>query len=79
MLKLNIEKIRIIKRMSQEDVALKSGYSQNYISLLEKGKLRKKSPTLRAIERIAYAMNCCVYDLIDGCSCDKCKSKREEL
>lgn len=78
MLKLNIEKIRTSKRMSQDDVALESGYSQNYISLLEKGKLRKKSPTLRVIERIACAMGCCIYELIDGCPCEKCQQKRKE-
>lgn len=78
MLKLNIEKIRTSKRMSQDDVGLNSGYSQNYISLLEQGKLRKKSPTLRVIERLALAMNCCVHDIIDGCPCEKCQQKRKE-
>ncbi|WP_252241603.1 helix-turn-helix transcriptional regulator [Clostridium sp. ZBS18] len=78
MLKLNIEKIRTAKRLSQDNVGLNSGYSQNYISLLEKGKLRKKSPTLRVIERLAIALNCCIYELIDGCPCEKCQQKRKE-
>lgn len=79
MLQLNIEKIRTLKRMSQDEVGLGAGYSQNYISLLEKGQLRKKSPTLRVIEKLALSMNCCVYDIIDGCPCEKCRSKRGEL
>ncbi|WP_252251181.1 helix-turn-helix transcriptional regulator [Clostridium sp. VAP52] len=75
MLKLRIREFRIKKHMSQEQLGLKCELSQNYISLLEKGDMRTKSPTLKTIESIANALGCCIYSLIDGCDCDNCKVK----
>ncbi|WP_252225279.1 MULTISPECIES: helix-turn-helix transcriptional regulator [unclassified Clostridium] len=77
MLKLRIREFRIKKHMSQEQVALKANKCQTYISLLEKGCLRVKSPTLKTIEAVAKALGCCIYDLI-VCDCEKCQQKRKE-
>lgn len=72
MFKLNIKKYRHIRKMTQEELALKCGLTQQYMSMLEQGIIRHKSPTLRTIERISKALQVCPKDLIncsDGSSC----------
>lgn len=71
MLKLNIKKYRMLKKLSQLELANRVGVSQNYISLLERD-CRTKSPTLHTIELISKALDVCVCDLIT-CNCNKCK------
>ncbi len=77
MLFLNIRKYRHIKRLTQEELGNMVGVSQYYISQLEKGNLRKVSPTLKVLESIASALDVCICDLI-YCGCPKCQQKREE-
>lgn len=47
--------------MSQEELALDSGYSRNYVGLLEAG---KKSPTLTAISRLAQVLKVAPSELV---------------
>ncbi|HBJ1650400.1 TPA: helix-turn-helix transcriptional regulator [Clostridium botulinum] len=77
MFKLKIRQFRLKEHMSQEQLGLKCELSQNYISLLEKGCQRVKSPTLKTMEVLCKGLNCCLYDLII-CDCKKCKEKRKE-
>ncbi|MBN1076037.1 XRE family transcriptional regulator [Clostridium botulinum] len=78
MFKLRIREFRLKKHISQEQLGLNCELSQNYISLLEKGCQRVKSSTLKTLEIICKSLNCCIYELIDGCSCEKCQQKRKE-
>lgn len=59
--------------MTQEDLAAESDVSQSYINYLENND-KKRSPTLRVIERIADALGICPILLI-VCDehCTKCK------
>lgn len=77
MFNLTIRQKRAEKNLSQEELALRSGYSQNYISLLEKGKIRTRHPTLKVIWKIAEVLECCPLTLLEcTCNyCDNCKSK----
>ncbi|MBY6838758.1 helix-turn-helix transcriptional regulator [Clostridium botulinum] len=77
MFKLKIRKFRLKEHMSQEQLGLKCELSQNYISLLEKGVLRTKSPRLKTLHVLCKGLNCCLYDLVI-CDCEKCKQKRKE-
>lgn len=61
---LLIRKYRILRRMTQAELAVKSGVKQSYISQLEKNSPRAKSPTLRIIFRIALALEVCPHILI---------------
>lgn len=52
------------KRMTQEDVAKKSGISESYLSHLEKeGVSRDRTPTLQTLENLSIALNICVRDI----------------
>lgn len=77
MLFLNIRKYRHIRRLTQEELGNMVGVSQYYISQLEKGNLRRVSPTLKVLEKIANSLDVCITDLI-CCRCPKCEQKREE-
>jgi transcriptional regulator with XRE-family HTH domain len=74
---LAIHRIRTEKHISQEELALRSDLTQNYISLLERN-ISKCNPTLEVIERIANALDCCPLELIECCHCEvygECKKK----
>ena len=73
MFKLNIRKHRLAKNISQKELAQKSGISQSYVSLLEKGIEREKSPTLQTIESLADALGICAKDVLI-IECDLCKN-----
>lgn len=49
-----LRELRKDNELSQEDLAFESGYHPTYIGQLERG---KKSPSLRAINRLAKALN----------------------
>jgi transcriptional regulator with XRE-family HTH domain len=49
-----LREIRKEKDFTQEELAFESGYHPTYIGQLERG---KKSPSLRAIMRLANALN----------------------
>lgn len=73
---LKIKEIRIMKNMTQSELAKKSGVDQSYISILESIN-RKKSPTLKTLEGIGNALDICPLKLVE-CSCKNCKNKSME-
>jgi transcriptional regulator with XRE-family HTH domain len=59
---MNKEKVRlqrVMKKMSQDDLAKKAGVDRSYISQIESG---KKTPSLSVLERIADALECSLKD-----------------
>lgn len=58
---LKIREIRITKKLSQSELAKKSGVSQSYLSELESN---KKSPTLRQLFKIAKALDVDPWELV---------------
>jgi len=68
--KLYLKHHRIIKNLTQLELARKSGLTQQFISQLESNE-RAKSPTLRTIEILAKALDICPYLLIEY-SCETC-------
>lgn len=72
MYKLNIKKYRILKNMTQEELANKSGLTQSYIAKLEKDNIiRDKHPNLATLEKISDALEICLIDIIDK-NCREC-------
>lgn len=57
----NCARIRGEKELTQEDLAEKSGFSQQYISDLERG---KRNPTIVTIYEIAQALGVSHLDLV---------------
>jgi transcriptional regulator with XRE-family HTH domain len=57
-----IADLRRAKRISQEKLATKSGYSTEFISLVERG---KNSPSVAGLARIAKALSLEIKDLFD--------------
>lgn len=61
MLGRNVQRIRQEKRLTQEQLAEISGFSQQYISGLEKG---RRNPTIVTIYEIASALEVSHMDLV---------------
>lgn len=61
---LFIKKYRLLNKMTQHELALKSKLGQSYISQLETNCPRLKSPTLLVISNIAKALNVCPHALV---------------
>lgn len=59
--KINIEKYRNIKRISQNKLSKKLKISQSFISAIER---KEKSPTIRMLYRIAEELDVCPRLLI---------------
>jgi transcriptional regulator with XRE-family HTH domain len=57
----NVRKIRLRKGLTQEQFAEKSGFSQQYISGLEKG---RRNPTIVTIHELAQALGVSHMDLV---------------
>jgi transcriptional regulator with XRE-family HTH domain len=57
----NVQKIRQRKRLTQEQLAEISGFSQQYISGLEKG---RRNPTIVTIFELALALGVSHMDLV---------------
>lgn len=53
-LSVNVRKLRLERKLSQEDLAFEAGVEQSYISSLECG---VRNPTVRTIARLASALN----------------------
>lgn len=65
MYKILIRKHRRVRRMTQKQLAQRSGVSTSYISHLEKyGILRDRTPTMQCIESLAIALAMCPSDII---------------
>ena len=58
---LVLRNIRTIKKISQDELAEKSGYHRNYIGMLERG---EKSPSLRTIFNLAATLGVTASALI---------------
>jgi transcriptional regulator with XRE-family HTH domain len=70
--KLRLKHYRLTNGMSQEELAKKSGLSQQYISVIESIN-RQESPTLTSIIKLSQALKICPYALLQY-ECDKnCK------
>ncbi len=54
--------LRRAKGISQESLAAKSGYSTEFISLVERG---RNAPSVAGLARIAKALNVEIKDLFD--------------
>lgn len=61
MVGLNVQRIRLRKRLTQEQLAEISGFSQQYISGLEKG---RRNPTIITIYELALALGVSHTDLV---------------
>lgn len=57
----NVQRIRQEKRLTQEDLAEISGFSQQYISGLEKG---QRNPTIVTLYELALALGVTHVDLV---------------
>jgi transcriptional regulator with XRE-family HTH domain len=57
----NVRRIRIQKELTQEKFAEVSGYSQQYISDLERG---KRNPTIVTLYELAQALGVSHVDLV---------------
>jgi transcriptional regulator with XRE-family HTH domain len=59
----NVRRLRLAREMSQEDLAHAAELSQDQISEIENA---KHSVTLDNIQRLAFALNVRVAELLDG-------------
>lgn len=57
-----LREYRTKRKLSQEELASKSGYHRTYISLMERG---MKSPSLNTIFEIAKALACTPSSLVE--------------
>lgn len=58
------KKFRKRKRMTQEELAKRSGVSESYLSHLEKeGVLRDRTPTIQTLENLSISLGVCVKDI----------------
>ncbi|MFA7416152.1 MAG: helix-turn-helix transcriptional regulator [Rhizobium sp.] len=57
----NFARLRREKGLTQEDVALRSGFSQQYLSGLESG---KRNPTIVTLYELAQALHVSHMDLV---------------
>jgi transcriptional regulator with XRE-family HTH domain len=57
----NTKKIRLVKRLTQEELAERSGFSQQYISDLERG---RRNPTVVSLYELAQALGVDYLDLL---------------
>ncbi|WP_278524866.1 helix-turn-helix domain-containing protein [Brucella intermedia] len=56
---LNHRRIRVSRGISQDDLALTAGVERSYVGHLERG---VKNPTIKTLEKLAFALNCSVAD-----------------
>ena len=57
----NVQRIRLKKKMTQEELAEVSGFSQQYISGLERG---RRNPTIVSLYELATALGVSHVDLV---------------
>lgn len=56
----NIRRIRVLRGIAQDDLALSAGVERAYVGHLERG---SKNPTVETLQKIAVALNCPVMEL----------------
>jgi len=57
----NVRQLRLANELTQEELAAKSGVSQQYISGLESG---TRNPTIEMLAKLAHAMKVSHVDLV---------------
>ena len=57
----NVFRIRIDKKLSRNELAMKVGVSQQFIQQLEKG---KKNPSINTAKKLAFALGCTIDELL---------------
>lgn len=74
MLELRLKEIRLELKITQKELARRSGFSQTYISRLETDK--NMNPTLELVTSLATSMNVCPLRLLyhRNNSCINCKN-----
>ena len=58
----NVRRLRLDRGVTQEELAVKSGFGQNYISDLERG---RRNPTVVTLWEIAEALGVTPVDLLE--------------
>jgi len=58
----NLKEIRVGRKLPQEGLAAKSGFSTSYVSMLERG---TRAPTLDTIERFASALDVLPLEMLE--------------
>lgn len=61
----NVRRLRRLRGLSQEQLALEADMKRSYVSDLERG---TRNPTVRAVERLATALGVQGKDLLDETS-----------
>lgn len=59
----NVRRLRIARQMTQEQYAERSGFSQQYISDLERG---RRNPTIVSLYELAQALKSTPVDLLQA-------------
>ncbi|MGO4669758.1 helix-turn-helix domain-containing protein [Bosea sp. 2YAB26] len=62
----NMRRARIAAGLSQDEIAVRMGVEQTYVSGLERG---VRNPTLTTLERAAIALNVKLRELLDEWPC----------
>lgn len=76
---IRLKELRKAKKMTQDELAKRTGLSQTYISFLEKeGFSRDKSPTLQTIEILAKGLGVCGMSLLEY-NCELCSIKTNPI
>lgn len=73
---IQISKIRIEKKMTQENLALESGISRSHIAMIETG---KRDITISALFKISRALNVSLQKVFEFDDLNKYKFDIEEL
>lgn len=59
---INVRKYRLAKKLTQEELAAKSGLHINYIGLIER---QKRNVSILALNKIAKSLNVDIKQLLD--------------
>lgn len=76
MYKLKIRKYRNLKNLTQKQLSIKIGISQNYLSEVEN---EKYDIRVSLLFKVGHALETCPKDLIEceyHCSCKKCLKRK---
>ena len=68
-----IQKLRQERRMSQMDLALEAGISQDFLAMIETG---RKVPTIMTIFKLAKALNVRAAALMEDCDTGREEKKK---
>lgn len=52
---LNLRRLRVLREISQDNLALEANVERSYVGFLERG---SKNPTVTTLEKIAEALSC---------------------